>query len=42
MSPVQLFSFVAGAVSRVVHVQFVRRSRAVCALFVRDVLVVAC
>ena len=42
MSPVQLFSSVAGAVPRAVACCFARRSRAVCALFVRDGLVVAC
>jgi hypothetical protein len=42
MSPGQLFSSVAGAVSRAVACCFTRHSRVVCALFVRDELVVAC
>jgi hypothetical protein len=42
MSHVQLFSSVAGVVPRAVACCFARRARAVCVLFVRDVLVVAC
>jgi hypothetical protein len=42
MSPGQLFLSVAGVVPRAVACCFARRSRAVCALFVRDELVVAC
>jgi hypothetical protein len=37
-----LFSSVAGAFPRAVACYFARHARAVCALFVRDVLVVAC
>jgi hypothetical protein len=42
MSPVQLFSSVAGAVPCTVACCFARHSRDVFALFVRDVLIVAC
>lgn len=42
MSPVQLFSSVAGAVPRTMACCFARRAHAVCALFVCDVPVVAC
>jgi hypothetical protein len=42
MSPGQLFSSPAGAVPRAMACCFARRSRVVCALFVRDGLVVAC
>jgi hypothetical protein len=42
MSLDQLFSSVVGAIPRAVACCFARCSRAVCALFVRDGLVVAC
>jgi hypothetical protein len=42
MSPIQLFSSVAGTVPCEVACCFARHSRVVCALSVRDVFIVAC